>query len=920
MAENVGTIYYTVEADTGRLLDSSSQLDKSLLAAENRMRQTDRAADQLTTGMNKLASAIKLVIAASAIREMARMVQSYQAMSERVQMATDSQQEFELVQQRLLKTANGTYRALSEAQELYIRTADSLRAMGYSTAQAMDVQDSMSYAFVKNATSADRADAAISAFSKSVNTGKVAADQWETILTAVPSVIDDIAAASGKSAAEVRALGAAGKLAATDLTEGLRKSLDENAQAAAKMANDLTDASVRVKIGITAVLAGLEEQTGALETLTSSLIQAADAMLQFGGDGKQLAQLIDAAAIAGSALAAVIAGRMITAMLGYVTAQGQAIAGTVARIRADQEAAQAALRRAAADKAAGMQALATAKADFEAARGTSAHAHAQAALSVARQRAVTVVDAYAAAQVRANAVASAGTVIMARLNAVMTFLGGKAGILLLAASAVMSFGNRSSEAAEKVQDLVTRSRELGKTLDQISMKQVQSDIADTERELNKLAKALVVEKVAIGGGDLTKTKKQYDDLSEALQNYRNEESRLRYGQQQGAEPVADDPVLKNFGSGKEKDDKAKKAAEERDRLIKENAKTIADLKQQMEFAALAGEELAVAQAKASLNKAATPQDVAEVTRLASALWKLDEVERKRAQFGDDPTKAIVGNVAPLSGGQFDDQTARYEAEAQAEQQRYADQLKRLQDAKALQIEVTGGYLALEEQMYRDHSDRMAQIEQAKSDVMMSQAASAFGDMATNLQDYVNTFGSENKAMLGMIKAAAIAQTIIQTYQGAQAAYTALAGIPVVGPGLGAAAAAAAVAGGLARVAAIRSQSAGGRQYGGPVVASKMYRVNENGRPEVFQAANGQQYMLPNRRGEVVSNKDASGQGGTVVNLQVSLIKDAARDGQASMRQASDGRLAVDMFVADLRSDGPASRTMQATFGLRRQGK
>jgi hypothetical protein len=52
------------------------------------------------------------------------------------------------------------------------------------------------------------------------------------------------------------------------------------------------------------------------------------------------------------------------------------------------------------------------------------------------------------------------------------------------------------------------------------------------------------------------------------------------------------------------------------------------------------------------------------------------------------------------------------------------------------------------------------------------------------------------------KAAAVASTLISTYQGAQASYTSLAGIPVVGVGLGLAAAGAAVAAGLKQVGEI----------------------------------------------------------------------------------------------------------------------
>lgn len=89
--------------------------------------------------------------------------------------------------------------------------------------------------------------------------------------------------------------------------------------------------------------------------------------------------------------------------------------------------------------------------------------------------------------------------------------------------------------------------------------------------------------------------------------------------------------------------------------------------------------------------------------------------------------------------------------------------------------------------------------------------------------------------------------------------------------------------------------AGGRLYGGSVQAGNMYRINENGAPEVFNAANGQQYMLPNTRGEVVSNKSArqsdasnNSQGGNIsINMQV--INEAAADGyQVQQEITEDG--------------------------------
>ncbi|MER5068860.1 tape measure protein [Morganella morganii] len=55
--------------------------------------------------------------------------------------------------------------------------------------------------------------------------------------------------------------------------------------------------------------------------------------------------------------------------------------------------------------------------------------------------------------------------------------------------------------------------------------------------------------------------------------------------------------------------------------------------------------------------------------------------------------------------------------------------------------------------------------------------------------------------------------------------------------------------------------AGARYNGGPVDANKMYRVGENGQPEIFKASNGHQYMIPGDSGKVISNRQMGGDGG-----------------------------------------------------------
>lgn len=113
--------------------------------------------------------------------------------------------------------------------------------------------------------------------------------------------------------------------------------------------------------------------------------------------------------------------------------------------------------------------------------------------------------------------------------------------------------------------------------------------------------------------------------------------------------------------------------------------------------------------------------------------------------------------------------------------------------------------------YRQWDAESAQVtEQQKIAI----ASTAMGTMASLSEAFYNLSGQKNKAAFAAMKAFRIAETIIDTYRAAQGAYAALAGIPFVGPALGAAAAAAAILSGMARVRQIQAMQPGGGAAGG----------------------------------------------------------------------------------------------------------
>jgi hypothetical protein len=155
-------------------------------------------------------------------------------------------------------------------------------------------------------------------------------------------------------------------------------------------------------------------------------------------------------------------------------------------------------------------------------------------------------------------------------------------------------------------------------------------------------------------------------------------------------------------------------------------------------------------------------------------------------------------------------------------------------------------------------------------------ASSFEASADIIKAFAGEQSKEYKAMLVASKSYAIAEAAVQ--QGIAAAKAYGAGDYWT--------AAIRVAGVVAQFASIYSaiNSAGGRMYGGPVEAGGMYRVNENGAPEMFTASNGRQYMMPTTSGSVTPSGKIGGGGVSVIinNYAGADVQATASDDQRTI--------------------------------------
>ncbi|HGW1780710.1 TPA: tape measure protein [Klebsiella pneumoniae] len=124
--------------------------------------------------------------------------------------------------------------------------------------------------------------------------------------------------------------------------------------------------------------------------------------------------------------------------------------------------------------------------------------------------------------------------------------------------------------------------------------------------------------------------------------------------------------------------------------------------------------------------------------------------------------------------------------------------------------------------------------------------------------------------------------------------------------------------GLATSMALSTVS-GARYNGGPVSAGGLYQVGEKGKPEIYQASTGKQYMIPGDNGKVISNKDMQSGGG--ISVQVNVINQSTgATVQSADGYMQDGSAVVDLLITDMERGGPVSSKMQQTFGLSRKAQ
>lgn len=861
MAEKVGELYYDISLETGGLIAGQRKVKSEL---DN----TSRSLDMFGNKLNAVAAAVKVLAVAMAAVGVARMADELRMLQVRVQVAAGGIREGAEAMRELEAIAKRTQTSVAANAEVFARLNSAMLAMGGTQADTLVLTETLAQAIKVSGASATEAKSAMLQFGQALGSGKLSGDELRSLLETAPYLMKQLADAIGVPVGSLKKLGEEGKLTSDVVATAMLKASQQIQADFAQFPQTLDSAVTALEDAAMRANKAMDDMSGtsvALTGITKGLTEAVDAlaaqMTSLSGETDQL----------GRNLAIVDWSKSSRTALSYVIDAADVLWQTISVLGRNV----AFVLKGVGTEIGGIAAQASAvlRGDFA---GASAIGDAMKADAAQRRAELDAADK--------ATLSRAQTMGQRMRQAWDRGAGGGRGFI--------NPGPATS---------TTLTPQAGAT-DTKKPKKTAAERFDSEGYLSDLRKAQAseintineteAEKLRIARGNLDGRKISEGEYQEAVTLIT---------------AAAEGDRAELMRKTQEQIDADRKEA---DRQALEDRKAHAEeVRKAMEYGA-------------TLTKAVNPVDALR-QEYEAKLALVTQYEQMMAAQGVNATlqaqmaRTQITNEHELQRRALAEQTFRSQGEAQAF---LMDSINALSGSATSAITgLLSGTMSAQDAMRSLASTVLNEAVGALVQMGVQQVKNAL------LADTLAAADAAKRATNGAVYAASIsAQVTGMSALAAQNAFAATAAIPIVGPALAPAAAAAAgtAAMALGTPAIATAPIAGARQYGGPVAAGSLYRVNEGGRPEMFTAANGNQYLMPTQGGRVTpmgsGGGGASSSGGGAgwvgdINVTVAIAQDGSArtstestGGDATLARQIGDRIAIgtkETMLKELRPGG-----------------
>lgn len=862
MAEKAGEIYYDIEANVSGLIQAQQQVNKRLDQMDAKFEQSSRSAGRFEGALNKVGVAIAAAFTIDAAKKLIAIGDEMVTLQARIARLSPSIDVAKETLASLSAIAAQTGNSLSETERLWESLTTALKETGATNSQILGLTSTLQKIGTIGGSSTEEMANALRQFGQSISGGIVRAEEFNSILEQMPELARQIAAGLGISIGDLRKRMLEGKLTAQDALNAIQRQSQSVNEEFDKMPVSIDRAKNSLDVAFKNAINDLNQAIGLTTTLAGLMQSVADNLNYYNnnvGDSSRMPKLIK-----------------LQQDLNNELKDGQRWYETDSVFQARR--AQAAVQ-------------------LKQIEGEIAHIRAKAQKDAGSNQ-------FNAPPTKGDDAATKKLVQNSERRLALAKLEGEARARLQAQYDAADAGVTDPKRIKALQD------EYAETY----------RVTEARKESDKAGKqsASTAESIA---QKLESLRQESELAADSTEGLTREQQLLRAEQSLGAHATDEQKKkARDYKAAALDAAAAAKGVSEALRAMPEQAenKSYAESMQNLKAALNAGKidlqeynaatEQMEQQHQANLAKIRSQQ---VVNPTQQALAEVDPVQQLANQHAQE--LALIQQFEQQGVLAHENALAlKNAADRQYEQQRIAAQWEILSQQSL-------GYNMLTSAVDAFSGNASNAITGLLTGTMSAQEAMrSLGN--TILNSVINSIVQVGvEALKNYILGQTLGATSVATSVGlaattasAWAPAAAMASLASFGANAGPAAAGISSTVGLASGLAL----AGARYNGGPVSAGGLYQVGEKGKPEIYQASTGKQYMIPGDNGRVISNKDMQGSG---LNVQV-VINNQASNAEPQYMGATqnDGNYVLEFLISDAERNGPYISTLQSTLGLSRK--
>lgn len=873
-AEQVGNIVYEVEMNVARLIEAQQQVNKRLDQMDSKFEQSSRSAGRFEGALNKVGVAIAAAFTIDAAKKLIAIGDEMVTLQARIARLSPSIDVAKETLASLSAIAAQTGNSLSETERLWESLTTALKETGATNSQILMLTSTLQKIGTIGGSSTEEMANALRQFGQSISGGIVRADEFNSILEQMPELARQIAAGLGIPFGDLRKRMLEGKLTAQDALNAIQRQSQSVNEEFDKMPVSIDRAKNSLDVAFKNAINDLNQAIGLTTTLAGLMQSVADNLNYYNnnvGDSSRMPKLIK-----------------LQQDLNNELKDGQRWYETDSVFQARR--AQAAVQ-------------------LKQIEGEIAHIRAKAQKDAGSNQ-------FNAPPTKGDDAATKKLVQNSERRLALAKLEGEARARLQAQYDAADAGVTDPKRIKVLQD------EYAETY----------RVTEARKESDKAGKqsASTAESIA---QKLESLRQESELAADSTEGLTREQQLLRAEQSLGAHATDEQKKkARDYKAAALDAAAAAKGVSEALRAMPEQAenKSYADSMQNLKAALNAGKidlqeynaatEQMEQQHQANLAKIRSQQ---VVNPTQQALAEVDTVQQLANQHAQElaliqqfEQQGVLAHTQALA--------LKKAADTQYEQQRTAAmwEIYRNQslgnEAIAASFDALAGNASNALTGIITGSMSAQEAAQSLASTVLNSLVNAFVQMGVEWARNAIMGATTQQTAIAATTAAQVAGITTQTAASTAAAATTTAAWTPAAIMSSIASWGGAVAIGLGAMAGVMAL-AGKRKNGGPVSAGSMYQVGEGGKPEIYQASTGKQYMIPGDNGKVISNKDMNG-GQVQVNIQ---FYDQTSGGQHSFQaQASQegGVVTVEAFLTDVDRNGPMSSAIQGAFGLGRKAQ